>query len=153
MEIYDLNSLRKDPNQDDLYNFFVLTYKKNIGPRLGIIEVETTDEMRIDSVCNKIYDSVEYCDLLLNINDIDNPLNVKAGDLMVFPPEGVISDYRVKDSNTLEVRAALLNSKKSTRKDPNRRRFVEESTPLSPNLLPTPSPPVRIENNQLVIGG
>lgn len=153
MEIYDLNTLAKDLNQDNLYNFFVLTFKKYTGGELGVISVEPQNDMRIDLVCQSIYGSIDYCDILLNLNDVVNPLNIIAGDIFVFPPVGIIPEYRVKDSNTENARARLLNSRKSSRQDPNRRRFVEENPQLPPNLLPTPAPAVRIEGNELVIGG
>lgn len=153
MEIYDLSTLRRDLNQDDLYNFFVMTYKNYTGGQLSVTSVEPQNDMRIDLVCNSIYDSIEYCDILLNLNDIDNPLNIMSGDVILFPTIGAIPEYRVKDSNLENTRALLLNSRKSSRQDPNRRRFVEENPQLPPNFQQVPAPSVRIEGNELVIGG
>lgn len=154
MFIYDLDTLRRDESQDDLYNFFVLTFRKYVGAELSATTVDPSQEMRIDLVSNSIYDSVDYCDLLMNINDIDNPLNIKPNDIIVYPPGAIVNEYRLNESNTAKVRSVLLNSRKSSRKDPNRERFVEQQTnQLPPNMAPVPTEPIRIENNQLVIGG
>lgn len=153
MVIYDLNILNRDLNQDELYNLFRLTFQKYRGGQMSVMTAEPEDEMRIDSVCYKIYESVDYCDLLMNINDIDNPLNIMSGDLFAFPPLGLVDEYRLRDADNENTRSILLNARKSTRKDPNRTKFVEESQLLPPNMLQVPTAPMRIENNQLIIGG
>jgi hypothetical protein len=47
----------------------------------------------------------------------------------------------------------LINSNKSTKKDKNREKFIENGFALPPTLNPIPRPAVRIDGNDIVIGG
>lgn len=152
MILYDLDKLIRDPKQDDLYNLFDPTFKLNTGYNLREFIVSPEQEMRIDLVCKEIYDSVDQVDFLCNLNNIDNPLNIKEGDSILYCNYGAISDFRVKITDNNDVRAKLLNVNKSTKKDNNRQRYVEQNFALPPNMKQVPDSAVKIENGQIVIG-
>ena len=152
MKLYDLDKLIRDTKQDNLYNFFDPTFKMNIGINLQQHVVAPEEEMRIDLVCNNIYNSIEQVDFLLDLNDIDNPLNIMEGDQILYASVTAIPEYRVKTIDNNNARAQLLNANKSSRKDDNRKKYLDESYVLPPTFVETPEAPVKILNNQIVIG-
>jgi hypothetical protein len=152
MKLYDLDKLIRDTKQDNLYNFFDPTFKMNIGINLQQHVVAPEEEMRIDLVCNNIYNSIEQVDFLLDLNDIDNPLNIMEGDQILYASVTAIPEYRVKTIDNNNARAKLLNANKSSRKDDNRKKYLDESYVLPPTFVETPEAPVKISNNQIVIG-
>ena len=152
MKLYDLDKLIRDTKQDNLYNFFDPTFKMNIGINLQQHIVAPEEEMRIDLVCNNIYNSTEQVDFLLDLNDIDNPLNIMEGDEILYASITAIPEYRVKTIDNNNARAQLLNANKSSRKDDNRKKYLEENYVLPPTFVETPEAPVKISNNQIIIG-
>ena len=152
MELYDINKLTKDSNQENLYNFFDPTFKMTSGFRLNKYIVSREEEMRIDLVSQSIYGSIDQVDFLLNINDIDNPLNIMEGDQLIYPEFGAIDNYRVRVIDNANARSILLNSNKSTKIDSNRKKYVDQDYSLPPTFLDSPEASAKIENNQIIIG-
>lgn len=152
MKLYDLDKLIRDVNQDGLYNFFDPTFKMNIGINLQLHIVEPEEEMRMDLICSRIYNTTDHVDFLLDLNDIDNPLNIMEGDEILFVFITAIPEYRISIIDSNDIRAKLLNVNKSTRKDNNRRKYVEENYSVSPTMLESPNASVKIQNSQIVIG-
>jgi hypothetical protein len=116
--------------------------------------------MRMDLVMMSIYDDasvLKSMDVLLFINNIDNPLNIMVGDIIYHPPLDVLDSYRYTfepSSRAGEnVRKALAVPNKTTKKDGNRRKFVENGYSLPPVVLDESKPPVRVEGDKIVIGG
>jgi hypothetical protein len=146
-----------------LYNFYypVLAYvDTNIDKSLGMYVVQQGEEMRIDLVMMSIYDDVSVLkniDVLLFINNIDNPLNIMEGDVIYYTPIEVLDSYRYSfepNSRAGEnVRRALAVPNKTTKKDSNRRKFIENGYSLPPVVLDESKPPVRVEDDKIVIGG
>lgn len=153
MKIYDLDKLIRDINQDNLYNFFDPTFTLLGGVSLSSHVVSLEQEMRMDLVSQELYSSSDFVDFLLHINDIDNPLNIKQGDIIVYPPITTEPDYRVKNTDNNNVRARLLNVNKSTKKDENRKKYIEDNFSLPPTFLKEPEKAVKIVDGQIVIGG
>ena len=88
----------------------------------------------------------------MDLNDIDNPLNIMEGDQILYASVTAIPEYRVKTIDNNNARAQLLNANKSSRKDDNRKKYLDESYVLPPTFVETPEAPVKILNNQIVIG-
>lgn len=153
MTLYDIEKLMRDPNQENLYNLFDPTFKMNTGFKLTKHIVSPEQEMRIDLISEELYGTVDQADFLLDINDIDLPLNIKAGDEIIYPEFTSISEYRINVVDNAEARSKLLNASKTTRLDDNRKRYIEENYSLPPTFLETPEAPVKIESNQIIIGG
>lgn len=152
MQIFDLNILQRDPNQDELYDLSQVTYQDIVGYPVFYYLVEPADEMRIDLISQRLYESTEYIDFLLSFNSIDNPLNIKSGDLISYIDEVNIDDFRVRPEKPKVTQKALLNANKQTRKDQNRQAYVEEGFSLPPTLLETPTESVQVTNNSILIG-
>jgi hypothetical protein len=152
MKIFDLDILERDPNQDDLYDLSQVTYKKISGYPIYVHIVEKHEEMRIDLISLKCYSSTDYIDFLLNFNDIDNPLNIKEGDIINYIDANYVDFYRVIPDKPKVLKKRLLNLNKQTRKDSNRQMYVEENFSLPPTLLDVPVESVQIKDNTILIG-
>ena len=60
--------------------------------------VKDHEEMRFDLIIESMYESTlyyEYLDVILYINDIDNPLNVLSGKIILYPPKENLDSYRM----------------------------------------------------------
>lgn len=159
MEIFDLNNIKKvtqkpdkDLGQTEFYDLTETTFKSRFDIPYSIYYVQKEEEMRLDLICYNIYKSTDYVDILLNVNEIDNPLNIKAGDIIKYPSSKDIELLRVR-SESKETVKTLLNKNKSTRKDETRKKYIEENFTLPPTILPNPIEPVVQEGNNIVIGG
>jgi len=160
MKIYDIDNLFKSDQQlstavasgvginDSLYDFFQPTFQ--LVPNYTIIEstVLPENEMRIDLVTNNIYNTTEYLDFLLSFNDIDNPLNIMAGDSIYHTDFQNIENFRVKTSQNKNARNTLLNANKVTKVDPSRQSFVEQNYSLPPTFNETPQPAITIDKSR-----
>ena len=120
--------------------------------------------MRIDIVMSNIYgisieDTGTYLkeiDIILHINGINNPLNIKRGMIIKYPNFAEIFNFRVQEedvdvANSVKKRLSFPNKK--TRKDKSRQEFIDNGYSLPPTVLKTPKDPVRIEDGKFVIGG
>jgi hypothetical protein len=162
MNITSIESLKYNVNTK-LYNFYypVLAYVDiKVDRSLGTYIVQKGEEMRIDLVMMSIYDDIytlKSIDVLIFINNIDNPLNIMVDDIIYYPPLEALDSYRYSfepNSRAGEnVRKALAVPNKTTKKDGNRRKFVENGYSLPPVVLDESKPPVRVEGDKIVIGG
>lgn len=152
MIIFDLNILDRDPNQEDLYDLSQVTYKEISGYPLYVHVVEPYEEMRIDLISEKCYSSTDYIDFLLSFNDIDNPLNIKQGDIINYVDSSYVDLFRVTPEKPKVLQKKLLNPNKQTRKDSNRQLYVEENFSLPPTLLEAPVESVQIKGDTILIG-
>ena len=60
MEIFGISSLTRDVKQNNLYDLFIKTYEDNTDVPFGQYTVKVEDTMRIDLVCQKIYNTTEH---------------------------------------------------------------------------------------------
>jgi hypothetical protein len=152
MKIYDIDILTRDEKQDDLYDLFTPTFQSKFDVPYKNYVVEEGEFMRMDTVCKKIYNSLDELDVLMSINDIDNPLNIMLGDNFIFPPLTTIQDFRLKTQITEENVRKLTNPNKSTKKDNSRQKYLDQNYSLPPTVMREPTPQVKIEGNRLIIG-
>ena len=152
MKLFDIDILQKDPNQNDLYDFTQITFKMIDGLPIYTYVVEPFEEMRIDNISQKLYFSTEYVDFLLSFNDIDNPLNIKEGDIINYVDLNNVELFRVVPEKPKVLQKSLLNPNKQTRKDSNRQAYLEENLTLPPTLLEVPVESVQIQRNNILIG-
>lgn len=168
MDIYSLHNTIKfntDTNEANLFEP-ILIYNTNIAQ--NTYTVTTDDEMRIDLILQNIYDLeanvvysyLENIDILLRLNNIDNPLDIRAGMELIYPEIGRFEDFRYSyanednpDTNVTKQLGVANLPNKQTKVDPARQQFVENDYSLSPVVLDTPREPVRIENGRFSIGG
>jgi hypothetical protein len=124
--------------------------------------VQRGEEMRIDLVALSMYDedpeALSHVDVILYLNDIDNPLNIVEGMVLIYPIDmSQLDSYRVilSDNSTTgrNVRSQIAYPNKSTKKDSARKKFVENDYLLPPTVLQTSRNPVVVENGKIIIGG
>lgn len=168
MDIYSLQNIIKfntDTNEANLFEPILIYNTLDIN---NTYIVTTDDEMRIDLILQNIYDLeanvvysyLENIDILLRLNNIDNPLDIRAGMELIYPEIGRFEEFRYSyasenntDGNvTRQLGVANLPNKK-TKVDPARQQFIENDYSLPPVVLDTPREPVRIENGRFSIGG
>jgi hypothetical protein len=127
-----------------------------------VYTVQKGEDMRIDLVMQSIYDdpySFEHIDVILHINDIDNPLNIREGQEILYLDINSLDSYRYYPTESdrtkynKSVQKALAVPSKSTRKDDNRKKFIEGNYSLPPTVLKESRPPVRIDSNNIIVGG
>ena len=152
MDIQDLDLLIRDPNQNDLYDLTQNNFK--YVPNLPVTYFVLSDEeqMRIDLVSYAIYDSVDYTDYLLNINDIDNPLNIMSGDYIKWLPQTQLNLIEVNVSKIDTVSIGLINTNKKTQLDPSRQVYVSNGYSFPPTFNETGTPPASISGNIITLG-
>lgn len=125
--------------------------------------VDEVQEMRIDLIVKNMYGDLgpriyEAIDVILAINFILNPLNIKRGTVLAFPKNiESIDNFRYTESNfnpeTVNVQEAIAVANKSTKKDNKRAAFVANGYSLPPTINQKSISPVRIENGAFSFGG
>jgi hypothetical protein len=160
MKIYDLDNVRrvkqkldKELGQQYFFDLTQSTFLSRTDVSLNYWVVQPDEEMRIDILCYKIYGTTEFIDILLNINKIDNPLNIKSGDFIRYPGRNDIILFRVEEEAQKQTVQKLLNRNKATRKDDSRNKYIEQNYSLPPTILPTPTNAVNISGPDIIIGG
>ena len=153
MDFFDIRTIKKDKKQGELFNFFTPTFLMLNSFEQEVLVVGKESQMRPDLICNELYQRVDQIDFLMSLNDIDNPLNIMENDLIYFTSYSAIDSFRIKESEVTETRDLLLNANKSTKKDKNREKYVEEQFNLPTTFLPVPKPPITIEGDDFIIGG
>jgi hypothetical protein len=121
--------------------------------------VQKGEEMRLDLIIESIYGDISYykdVDVILYINGIDNPLNIREDQVIKYPNVGDLPSFRYTENgdtpdDTIKRSLAVVN--KSTRVDKNRAKFVENDYSLPPILLNSSNPPVTIDVDKIIVGG
>ena len=89
-----------------LYNLFRPTIKcDNPETKYQTYVVQREDEMRIDLIFQKMYELLpwevgpylENIDIILTINNIDNPLNISQGMVLIYPELGSFDGFRIEN--------------------------------------------------------
>ena len=167
MDIYSLNKQIKFDTAQNLYNLFQPTFIYNTSVTLQEYEVTKDDEMRIDLIFLNMYQYdismlqyyLDNIDVVLFINNIDNPLNIKAGMVLRYPNPDDFDRFRYEDkletlSTDVTKQLATQNlPNKATIVDPNRQAYLENDYSLPPVVLDVPREPVRIQDGRFSIGG
>jgi hypothetical protein len=168
MDIISLNEyLTLDRNQNSLVNLFKpVIINPTIDTELGYYTVGRDDEMRIDLIFKNIYELesnevgiyLGNIDVLLSLNNIDNPLNIKEGTVIKYPQLGQFDLFRITiDENQNKIKSSIGQKlsvpNKTTRKDKSRGSYLANDYSLPPVVLEAPREPVRIEDSIFSIGG
>ena len=132
---------------------------QNSSVTYDVIEVEEQHEMRVDLLFRDMYNLqpneaniyLGNIDVILSINNIDNPLNIKKGMILKFPRIDEFPNFRVSPDgdpfnkkNNTSVRDKLTFPNKKTRKDGSRENFKDSGYSLPPVVLRKPKKPVNI---------
>jgi len=133
MNIYDLNTLISD--EDGLFNLDQRTFNYSLSIPFTQYVVDRSEEMRIDLVSRSIYQSVNYVGFLMYFNNIDNPMNIKSGDVINYISLDQISSFQVsQDENTSQ--DFLNNLNRDTIVDSNRIDYLNQSNNPTFNTRP-----------------
>ena len=157
MDFYDLTNIPKDENQDGLYDLFTITFE-DISPSdvfLPTINVSEERIMRIDLISNDLYGQSDYVDILCDINYLCNPLNVMAGDVLFIPSQGQLQLYRKDFSQYKNRFAPLKGDDKTTERDVNRKRYVQNNSSnntITPVTKEFQQDPIKITEDKIIIG-
>jgi hypothetical protein len=154
----------KFDNQLDIFNILSPNFVFRGDITLNEFTVSSDNEMRIDLIFQSMYDLepnftflLEDVDVILFINNISNPINIKSGMTLLYPSLEDIGKFRLEVSSLnedrLSVKEKIIVPNKSTKKDKDREKFKEDGFSLPPVVLETPRPPVRIENGKFSVGG
>jgi hypothetical protein len=150
MKIYDIDKLIK---LEDFYDVSKLTFNYRIDDvQYAEYKVQKGEEMRIDLICESIYGSTDYIDIILNVNKISNPLNIKEGSTIIYPLQKFLEDFRIQDVNSAIVQTQLANPNKATKADPGRKKYVEENYSLPPTVLNRPTEQVTVQGDNIKVG-
>jgi hypothetical protein len=167
MDFLSLNEyLIFDPT-NDVFDLFTSTFRYNVDVNLSEYMVQREFDMRLDLIFQDMYNLepnevgnyLGDMDVICYINNIDNPLNIKAGVVIKYPTNlGDIKDFRVLNTdddlnNKSKIKERLSFPNKSTRKDKSREDFIKGGYSLPPVVLETPRPPVSIKDGKFSIGG
>ena len=160
MDIYSLSQLNYNQTTQ-LFNIYYPQFFYTRKETLNTYIVQRGEEMRMDLVMLSMYNEdtlvLPDIDVILFINGIDNPLNIFVGDVLYYPPQEALDNYRFvfnQDSKTGQnIRKALSVPNKTTKIDKNRKKFIDDGFVLPPVVLDETKPPVRLENGKIVIGG
>lgn len=147
----------------DRYDISMPSFTKDDSVRsLSVYKVQKGEDMRIDLVLMSIYDeySLKDLDVILHINDIDNPLNIREGMELFYPPadnDEPFSGFRYYAPNeevvskSIKARLGVLN--KTTRKDENRKKFLDSNYSLPPTVMRESRPSVTVSDGNIYVGG
>lgn len=151
-----------------LFNLITPTFQINNNVELLPFTVQRDHEMRIDLIFKDMYvvdtpdPTIMYdIDVILFINKIDNPLNIKSGQTLYYPSkQSDLQLFRLSEQEELGTRAnksvnqnKLAVPNKSTKKDSSREAFKKNGFSLPPTAQPIPIEPVRIQNQNFTLGG
>lgn len=167
MDIVSLNEYLTFDNNQKLVNLFKpVLINPTINDELGSYTVGRDDEMRIDLIFKNIYELesnevgiyLGNIDIILSLNNIDNPLNIKEGTVIRYPEFGQFNLFRLEiEENQSKIKSSvgqkLSVPNKTTRKDKSRGTYLANDYSLPPVVLEAPREPVRIEDNIFSIGG
>jgi hypothetical protein len=148
MILKDLEILKKD--ELGVYDLGVETWEIPEGSQFGRYTVQKGEVMRIDLVSESIYGNSENSDILLNINLISNPLNIKEGMDIIFPINN-IDLFRKTITND----SAVISIKRKNSDSYNKNRADKEKwdkSGLPPTILSKPTKQISISDNSIVLG-
>lgn len=157
----------------DIEYFNLVKYSKVLGRyaletpshsyNFGTLEeyiVQENEDMRFDLIMTSIYEDkmyYEYLDVILYINNIDNPLNIRYGQKILYPPIQELELFRITIEST-----ELLGEEKSNingnhskinRVDKNRADFINNNYTLNPVQSADNQSGVSLDGNNLIITG
>lgn len=86
--------------------------------------VEKEEEMRMDLISDRLYQTTEYTAFLCRLNNIINPLNIKEGTLLIWCEEQNIEAHTPPDDTFVEeVKQTFVNLAKKRRVDSKREKY------------------------------
>lgn len=155
MKIENLDKLKKTNRSGQFFDLFEARFRypniplANLG--LQSYTVQKGEEMRIDLVCQSIYNKIDYVDFLCFLNDLKNPLNIAPRQEILWVTEENISIFIIEPKSD-DVISQIVKANRGTRKDPSREEFLSNNLQLPPNILEEPVEQVVVRGSLIRIG-
>lgn len=150
MKLHDLDSLLRDDGQQGLYDLFAPTFADQ-GTSVDQHVVGLDEVMRLDLVCHRVYSTLDYADLILNVNGVINPLNIMEGDVLRYPKPQDSERYRVNPAASQPMPNRMVRPDRAALRDPRRQEMVESDYQMPPTMLPSPVSPFVVGRNEIFI--
>lgn len=155
MELYDITSLKKTTRSGSNYDLFEVRYERPDSPDgdIGMLPyvVKRGEDMRMDLISISIYGTTEYVDFLCFINNISNPLNVKARDTIIYVIADNIESFKVRVKSD-DVIQAIAKSNRATKPDASREEYLSNNLSLPPNILEKPVEQIIVAGDLIKLG-
>lgn len=143
-----------------LYNLFITTYNGNTVD-LNVFICDRKHNMRLDLVCNDIYNTTRFVGTLCQLNNILNPFSISEGDVLFYctdiDAEGLLNVPEIIrqsgiDQLLSQVKSDLISALKKRQKDPNVKSIANRNVDnIPPSVLPNNSPQIVVDNNKIKI--
>jgi hypothetical protein len=107
--------------QNGLYKLSNITVKSYdfTENQLGLYRVPREHEMRIDLICMKLYDSLNYVEELMKLNNILHPFAIKEGDVINYLPLDLLNlmHAEYKENELQPTNLSQVDAEKSSNKE------------------------------------
>lgn len=153
MKIYDIDNIRKEGQTYDLTTRTFIYNQPVSGSDIQFqtYKIQKGEEMRVDLICNSIYGNLDFIDIILNVNNISNPLNLKEGSTIIVPVAGT-EFFRYKEKVDKETTKILADPSRATKKDKDRENYQNQNFSTPPTILQTPLEQVTVDGGLLQVG-
>jgi hypothetical protein len=151
-----IEKLERDRSQGGLYDLYTTFFVYNSRVLIYGYKVQRGESMRIDNICNKIYNNLNHQSFLLELNNIQNPLTIKEGDLILYVKENDIPLFKAPPELGAKIRDKVINNAISDRKqkiDKARQDYIrkrKEVDALPPNIKQSPETPITVDDSGVV---
>lgn len=156
---FDIKSLAETRWVNRQWDLNVPSFQINES-QLETYTVQRGEDMRVDLVMKSIYDDIYVfgdVDIILHINGIDNPLNIREGMVLYYPSSAALEEYRyyengnIATNKSVKQRLGVLN--KTTRVDEKRKKFLDANYSLPPVVLQETKAGVTVGETTIKVGG
>lgn len=142
------NNIKRDPNQDGLFNLFQKNIVNSNNVFLNLYVVPREFEMRLDKVSNFIYESPDYIEELMSLNDIISPYSIKEGQSIWYCSLSNMDKLYVKDKTLTDnlMRQNLIKSSQPNRDKQN----LSNDQSLPPTVKPASLEQIKVSKDNKV---
>lgn len=118
MYFYSLENVKRDVEQDNLYDLFKKTLECKYNVNIYHDVVNESEAMRMDKFLKRMDIPSIYYEEFMLLNNIINPFSIKAGDVLLYT--NTFSSFAAIEEENNVVKKFIQNKGKSTRVDRER---------------------------------
>jgi len=146
---FTLEKIKRDQEQDNLYNLFTQTYvDKSLNIQYTM--AKNNEDMRLDLVSKRLYGGEGFIEELMQLNNILNIWNIKNGDIIYYTDLKELPYLQALEKEISDVYNKIAKPNKKTRVDPNRIKQVPpiiKPKEFKSIILDTKNKTIRINGN------
>ena len=151
------NLKNKSPFTDKgiTYSLYDLTLPTYINSNISLTNMYTCndyDNSRFDTISSNIFNDPDLLDLLMFINDYDNPLNIMSSDIILYCEPSLVNLFKNTTEVNHDLKDSLIQYDKSTIIDSNRVNYINNDYSLPPTINSVPTSGVNVSGNNIIIG-